>query len=77
MIRAEWRVKSIKRWPDGSWDALIISTLDGKTVYDRVLSNDGFTWETKLRGHVQDAVQTELTSCIGDMLTHNIRMVVF
>lgn len=77
MSQPEWKIKSIKHWEDGTWDALLISEQQGRNAYDRVISKDGFNWLTKFKKTVRDDVQTELTTCVGDMVNLGARVVVF
>lgn len=76
-MKVKWSIRSIKHHADDTWDALLVSTQDGRKVFDRVLSADGFNWKTKYHTKVRDDLQDDLTECIGDMVTHGITWVVF
>lgn len=76
-MKIDWSIKTIKQWPDGTWDALLESTQDGRKIFDRVLSEDGYNWTTKYRKKALDEIQDELTRCMGDMVDHGIKWVVF
>ena len=77
-MKLTWSIKSIKHQPDGSWDALLVSRQGGSTFHDRVISYDGFQWVTRYHGPaVQEDVQNKLTECVGSMVEHDIRFVVF
>ena len=76
-MKRGWKIKSIKHWDDGHWDALVVhDDEDDKRTYDRCLSDDGFKWKNKYGRKVLKELQVELTQCMGDMLDQNIRVAV-
>ena len=73
----KWSIKSIKHWPDGTWDALLIKGDGPMRTYQRVVSEDGFRWRNKYNAKVHIDVQSMLTEAIGAMLDGGITYVVF
>ena len=67
-----WSIKSIKHWPDGTWDALLLKEHAGTRSYQRFISSDGFHWRSKYNVTAPDDVQDMLTTAMGSMLDQNI-----
>lgn len=76
-MKTEWEIKSIKHWKDGTWDALVCCTKEGRKSYDRCISSDGFDWKNKYGRKVMEDLQDRLTECVGDMVRQEISWVVF
>lgn len=77
MSKTSWEVRSLKHWPDGSWDAFVTLRQEGVKMTKRIVSEDGFKWVTNYNAKVPEEIQEELTKCMGDMLDQNIGLVLF
>lgn len=77
MRPGEWKVRSIKHWPDGHWDALVVINEGGRQITKRMVSEDGFQWVTNYNRKVKEEIQNDLTQCVGDMINLGARVVVF
>jgi len=73
----EWSIRSIKHWPDDTWDALLIKGEGSSRSYNRVYSDDGFHWRNKYNAEPSAENQSMLTEAMGDMLDNDVTYVVF